>query len=153
VWGAFLSTLLALLKLAHPRPIVTIAMVRPRALAPELEMIVANPAKYPVMIRNIRSFGAPVHWQSGSIKDWDTIDVVKHALYKRLNIPLMPNESARFIAMFVNELKDQNLTLVISYTSHRFVAWPMFPTIVYRSAKDLFELSQHPRPIELQSDR
>jgi len=30
VWGAFLSTLLALLKLAHPRPIVTIAMVRPR---------------------------------------------------------------------------------------------------------------------------
>jgi len=149
IWGAVLSTILALSKLFHPRPIVTISMVRSPAMSADLELTVINPGKYPVMLRSISSRGAPIHWQTGSILGWETIDVVSHALYKELNVVLEPEATFKLTATFVNEPKDQYLAMIVRFRSHRFVAWPMFPTIIFRTAKDLFKLSQHPRNVKL----
>ena len=146
-WGAALATILALAKLAHPRPVVLLDFVRPKFGGSDLRLTMTNTATYPVMLLDVwapKRVNGETAIQTGSIEGWVTYDVVAHVMQaSKLNILLLPGKSMKLHYTLKSDPPGR-LLFVLRWRSHRFIAWPMFPTILYRSKAAARALAAHP---------
>ena len=148
MWGAGLSTLLALVKLLHPRPIVYVEFERFLGSV-DPSITVTNVSRHPMMLVDVTTpIGGRCAIQTASIEGRETVDVVKHALSNKLNVLLQPNATLTFTVRFEQEPKGA-LLFVLWWRSHRLIAWPTVPSIRCRSAAEVRSLmdNRRARPI------
>ncbi|MDI1265576.1 MAG: hypothetical protein PS018_20205 [bacterium] len=146
-WGAGLATLLAAVKLLHPRPTVTLRAVKSIVNDPDFKLKVTNNGTYPLVLSKIHMFGAQGAIQTGSIDGWEVKDVATQALTDRMDIVIEPGGT--FEVSIVSVPKPTYLVLVLTWRSHRMISWPLFPSILIRGAASVRALLEHPAPEKL----
>jgi hypothetical protein len=146
-WGALLSTAIALSALLHPRPTVTLRTVRSGMSQPIYRLRLTNNSKHPIVLGKVHVLGANAAIQTGSIDGWDVRDAIHHALSTRVEILIEPGKTLSLDMVCAPEPK--RLALVLTWKSHRMLAWPLFPSILLRCAGALKTLQEHPIPDSL----
>ena len=84
-----------------------------------------------------------VGMQTGSIDGWKTIDVVRNVMAGKLHVLIAPGATAK-IHFTIEADPPRSLMFVLNWRSHRNIAWPMFPTVIYRGRKAVRALADHP---------
>lgn len=146
LWGAVLSTFLALRDIARSRPQVTLECVGLDA-SPVLRLRIFNPARYPIHICRVKSIWP--HDQHGAIQslfveDWELRDVVTMALEGRLDVYVPPQSEARII--FRRNDDQERLGLRIDWYRQWSIVLPTMPRFVFRSSAQVRQLFAHPLP-------
>lgn len=143
-WGAALSTLIALSTLLHPRPTVTLRTVRSGMSHPIYRLRITNNSKHPIILGRVHVLGTEAAIQAGSIDNWDVRDAIHFALNARLDLLIEPSKTLNIDLVCAPEPK--RLGLVLTWRSHRMLAWPLFPSILLRWTRSLKALQEHPIP-------
>ncbi|WP_143027220.1 hypothetical protein [Rhodospira trueperi] len=149
LWGAILSTILAVLRFLEVRPLVYVEVVR-STLTDESECRVKiyNPSAYPIIVNNIKSFKVGdnnnLHFTA---EDWGLRDVVVSALDKRIDQCIPPKTEAT-IKISSDRRSPERLGLIVWWSRHSPVIFPSVPKLIWRTKKQMRSLEAHPRALD-----
>lgn len=146
-WGAGLASLLAAVKLLHPRPTIALRGIKSVINEPEFHIRIKNNAAHPIVLEKVHVFGANATIQTGSIAGIKIEDVVFHALRHRLDTTIDVDATLEFT--FVCEDRPKWLVLVLTWQSHRMLNWPLFPSLIFRTFGAVRAMLDHPIPDQL----
>lgn len=145
IWGASLSTWLAIVKLLEVRPIITFEAFRSSALEETAYRLrVSNPSKFPILIKRVRQL-LPCSKSAicAHMEHWEIRDELTQSYTQRLDT-FVPSGTEVVVNLVMEEDLPQRLLLEISWSRHQPIILPTMPKFLYRTRGQLDALRQHP---------
>lgn len=145
VWGAGLSTLIAVYSLFQSRPSIRFNAVTHSGDV-SYRLAIYNRSRHPILVSRVRpiSPGSMGLEASFSVQGWDLRDTIKGAIDRgRLNAWVAPGGNV-VVDMILSDDLPERLCLLISWRKQGAVILPTLPCFVYRRRHQLVALRDHP---------
>lgn len=144
--GAALSIILVILRFLDARPIVILERTKGQfGDGGSFRLRVRNMSKYPIHIGRV---AVVLPWKQAAydrvwVDDWELRDVVASTVYRRLDFFLGEKKEANL--SFITEPEKPKLLLIaVSWYRHQPFIFPTFPKLLFRTGRQLRQLSAHP---------
>lgn len=138
LWGAILSTWLAVAKYLETRPLVTFEAVAYESRGYEVvfHLTVRNPSRYPLHLISFDSVWPRDALKNQVMSGWETIDIVRFERDRRMTAFIGPGET-REIEFKLDGDFHRHLILLVRWSLHRPIILPGVPVPIVRTAKQI----------------